>query len=38
MIDPPALVAKATKMQEYWTKNPDVPFMQAVEMVLKEPN
>jgi len=34
MIDPPTLVANAAKMQEYCTKNPDVPFMQAVETVL----
>ena len=33
-IDPPTVVANATKMQEYCTKNPDVPFMQAVETVL----
>ena len=33
-IDPPAVLANATKMQEYCTKNPDVPFMQAVETVL----
>jgi hypothetical protein len=33
-IDPPAVVANATKMQEYCTKNPDVPFMQAVETVI----
>jgi hypothetical protein len=37
-IDPPGVVANATRMQEYCTKNPDVPFMQAVETVLKEPN
>jgi acid stress chaperone HdeB len=36
IIDPPSLVANATKMQEYCTKNPDVPLMQAVETVLGE--
>jgi acid stress chaperone HdeB len=34
MIDPPTVVANASKMQEYCTKNPDVPFMKAVETVL----
>ncbi|HEX2447285.1 MAG TPA: HdeA/HdeB family chaperone [Methyloceanibacter sp.] len=37
-LDPPAVVANATKLQEYCTKNPDVPFMQAVETMLKEPS
>jgi acid stress chaperone HdeB len=37
-LDPPALAANATKLQEYCTKNPDVPFMQAAETVLKQPN
>jgi acid stress chaperone HdeB len=37
-LDPPALSANATKMQEYCTKNPDAPFMQAAETVLKQPN
>ena len=36
IIDPSTLVANATKMQEYCTKNPDVPLMQAVETVLGE--
>ena len=34
IIDPPTLVANASKMQDYCTKNPDVPLMQAVETVL----
>jgi acid stress chaperone HdeB len=34
VIDPPALVANASKMQDYCTKNPDVLLMQAVEAVL----
>ena len=38
VVDPPAVVANAKKMQEYCTKNPDVPFMQAVETVIKPPN
>jgi hypothetical protein len=38
VIDTQALVANATKMQDYCTKNPDVPFMQAVEIVLGERN
>ena len=37
-IDTQELVAKAAKMQEFCSKNPDVPLMQAVETVLKEPN
>jgi len=38
IIDPSTLVANASKMQDYCTKNPDVPLMQAVETVLGEKN
>jgi acid stress chaperone HdeB len=38
VIDPPAVEANATKMTEFCIKNPDVPFMQAVETILKQPN
>jgi acid stress chaperone HdeB len=34
IVDTQGLVANASKMQDYCTKNPDVPLMQAVETVL----
>lgn len=34
VIDTQGLAADTTKVQDYCTKNPDVPFMQAVETVL----
>jgi acid stress chaperone HdeB len=38
IIDTQDLQAKTTKMQDYCIKNPDVPFMQAVETILGEKN
>lgn len=38
VIDTQGLVANTTKMQDYCIKNPDMPFMQAVETVLGEKN
>lgn len=37
-LDTQDLLVKTAKMQEYCMKNPDVPLMQAVETLLKEPN
>lgn len=38
VIDTQGLVANADKLAEYCTKNPDVPFMQAVETILGSAN
>ena len=38
VIDTEGLVAKVSKMQDYCSKNPDVPFMQAVETILGPSN
>jgi hypothetical protein len=36
VVDTQDLEAKADKVEEYCTKNPDVPMMEAVETVLGE--
>jgi hypothetical protein len=38
VVDTQDLEAKADKVEEYCTKNPDVPMMEAVETVLGEKN